>query len=69
MDFLKKDEPQTVEVLGREFTCIVCNHNLFWLGRSQLNTTILTFFKLDWLNRTAAHVACANCGHMAWFKQ
>ena len=64
-----KKEPQTVEVMGRQFRCLACNHNLFWLGRSQLNTALATLFNFDWANRSASHVTCEQCGHMAWFKQ
>ncbi len=64
-----KKDPQPVEVMGREFRCLVCNYNLFWHGRSQLNTALATFFNFDWANKSAAHVSCAECGHMAWFKQ
>ncbi|PTA49685.1 hypothetical protein C9I43_03635 [Shewanella morhuae] len=67
--FFKKKEPQTVDVLGRPFRCLVCHHDLFWLGRAQLNTALATFFKFDWANRSAAHVSCAKCGHISWFKQ
>lgn len=62
-------EPQTVDVLGKQFRCQVCNNNLFFLGRSQLNTWFLTLLKFDWANRSVSHVSCSECGHMAFFKQ
>ena len=62
-------EPQTVDVLGRRFRCLVCEHDLFWPGRAQLNTALASFFNFDWANRSVPHYTCARCGHMAWFNE
>lgn len=67
--FSKNSEPEPVEVLGRPFRCLVCDHNLFVHGKSQLNTALASLINLDWANRSVPHVSCAKCGHMAWFNQ
>ena len=63
----KNQEAETVEVLGRQFLCPVCNNPRFYRGKAQLNTPLLSFFNLDWANRSATHITCSNCGHMSWF--
>jgi hypothetical protein len=34
---------------------------------AQLNTAGLSFFNLDWANRSAATLTCAMCGRIEWF--
>ena len=36
-------------------------------GRAQLNTAGLTFFNLDWANRSAATLICTSCGGIDWY--
>jgi hypothetical protein len=36
-------------------------------GRAQLNTAGLTFFNLDWANRSAATLTCTSCGRIEWY--
>ena len=54
-------------VAGKAVSCGHCAHDRFVEGRAQLNTAGLTFFNLDWANRTAATLACTACGHIEWF--
>lgn len=56
-----------VEVLGRPFTCHVCQGTGFYSRPVQLNTAGLTFMDLDWLNRSADGVTCAGCGYVHLF--
>ncbi len=60
-------EPQQVEVKGRQLVCSVCDNDRFHKGRAQLNTSVLTFLKLDWLNKSATCFTCSNCTHIIWF--
>ena len=48
-------------------TCAHCKHDHFVEGRAQLNTAGMTFFNLDWANRSAATLTCPACGRMEWF--
>lgn len=48
-------------------TCAHCKHDHFVEGRAQLNTAGMTFFNLDWANRSAATLTCTACGRMEWF--
>ncbi|MFN7253497.1 MAG: zinc ribbon domain-containing protein [Anaerobacillus sp.] len=50
-----------------EITCVHCNHDKFELGKALLNTRSLSFFDLDWLNKSANTVICKKCGYIHWF--
>lgn len=67
MGLFKKSEPQTVQIAGNELKCPICNNNLFWRRRAQLNSSVATFFKLDWTNRSATCHVCSKCTHISWF--
>ena len=62
-----KKEPTTVDINGKQLLCLVCSHDQFWRRKVQLNTPILTFFRLDWLNRVSTSVVCDNCGYVHTF--
>ena len=67
MGLFKKAEPQTIEVMGEELNCPICRNNLFWTRSAQLNTSVATFFNLDWANKSATCFVCSNCTHISWF--
>lgn len=54
-------------VAGKAVVCLHCSHDRFVEGRAQLNTAGLTFFNLDWANRSAATLTCTSCGRIEWF--
>jgi hypothetical protein len=54
-------------VAGQPVTCAHCHGDLFIEGRAQLNTAGMTFLNLDWANRSAATLACTECGRIEWF--
>lgn len=49
--------------------CPICGERLFRLRRPLLNTPVLTWLRLDWLNRRALAFACDRCGHILWFER
>ena len=63
----KKKDPQTVQVKGIQLECPVCRNRLFWERRVQLNSSILTFLNLDWLDSEATCFICSECTHIIWF--
>jgi uncharacterized protein with PIN domain len=67
MSLFKEEEPQPIEILGKELRCPVCNNHLFFTRQAQLNTAIASFFNLDWANRSATCFVCAKCTHISWF--
>ncbi len=57
----------TYQLQGRPIVCPQCGQNQFDIGTALLNTPGMTFFGLDWANRTATVLACRQCGHIGWF--
>ncbi len=54
-------------IAGTELVCGHCGGNDFRAGKAQLNTALMTFLDLDWLNRTAMTFLCTRCGRIEWF--
>lgn len=54
-------------VADQEIRCPHCGGNEFAEGRAQLNTPLLSFFDLDWANRTAHVLTCLGCSRLEWF--
>jgi predicted nucleic-acid-binding Zn-ribbon protein len=52
---------------GMPLACPHCGGDRFESRPVQLNTRVLTFLKLDWMNRTATALACQRCGMIQWF--
>ncbi|MBI4674890.1 MAG: DNA-binding protein [Chloroflexi bacterium] len=67
MGLFGEQEPQQVEVLGKPLRCHVCGGQEFWQRQAQLNTSLATFFNLDWANPSATCAVCAHCGYIHWF--
>lgn len=61
--------PQRFALEGKTIRCPHCGNDTFAEGRAQLNTAGMTFFNLDWANRSAVTLACAECGRIEWFMQ
>ncbi len=64
---MSNQESETVEIFGKELSCLICNHQKFWKKEVQLNTKIATLFNLAWANKSAICVICENCGYIHWF--
>ena len=62
-----RDEPTTVEVLGRPLHCYACEYDRFWQRSAQLNTALATFSASTGLDPSATCCICARCGHIHWF--
>lgn len=60
-------EPTTVEINGKQLFCVICRHDLFSRRSVLLNTRILTFLHLDWLNKASTSVVCDRCGYIHSF--
>jgi hypothetical protein len=54
-------------IKGNKLKCSICNNDTFWSRETLMNTTRMTFFKLDWLNKSATNYVCNNYGHVLWF--
>ena len=59
--------PGKFEIGGKEIICPHCGNDTFAKGEGQLNTSLMTFFQLDWLDETATVMVCAQCSQIQWF--
>ena len=57
----------TYRIGGKSIICPQCGQNKFDEGTALLNTPGMTFFGLDWANRTTTILACRGCGRIEWF--
>jgi hypothetical protein len=67
MGLFGKKKPEPVEIEGRPLLCEICGHDHFWRRKAQLNTSVATFFDLDWANSSAVCFVCDGCGYIHWF--
>jgi predicted nucleic-acid-binding Zn-ribbon protein len=67
MGLFKQKQSKTVQVKGNDLVCPVCGNNHFYDRKAQLNTSLASFFGLDWANRSAVCFVCSNCTHIMWF--
>ncbi len=67
-DSTKQDKtPSAFEVGGKPVKCPHCGKKIFEHRAILLNTPGLTFFGVEWANKTAAVLACTSCGQIQWF--
>jgi len=62
----KEDVPEYAAG-GKKVVCGHCGSTGFTFGTAKLNTTMMTFLDLDWLNRSASLLIFTNCGKIQWF--
>ena len=52
---------------GKPLTCPHCEGEMFERREAQLHTAGLTFFNMEFLNKTAIIFVCQGCGRLEWF--
>jgi len=57
----------SVDVKGKQLICPICSNTHFWQREAMLNTSVATFFGLDWTNKSAKCFVCSECTHVLWF--
>lgn len=55
------------QISGRDFICHLCQGIQFADRKVKLNTTGMSFFDLDWLNKSADGLICESCGYVHLF--
>lgn len=61
--------PGRFQVADRPVKCPHCGNDTFTEGAALLNTTVMTFLDLDWANRSASTLTCAQCSRIEWFRK
>lgn len=67
MGIFNRQEAKAYFVNDKKLTCTVCKGELFYTRNALLNTSLSTFFNLDWTDRSATCMVCASCRHIMWF--
>ncbi len=70
MSLFEKNEekgPGPAYINEKPLTCWFCGNQRFWKRESQLHTKLMTFFELEWMNKTASCYVCEHCGYIHWF--
>lgn len=52
---------------GKPLICSFCGGKKFHFREAQLNTRVMSFFNLDWVNPKGDCYICRDCGHIMWF--
>ncbi|QSO51756.1 hypothetical protein JZ785_23665 [Alicyclobacillus curvatus] len=65
----KQTEAIAYRIKDNPVVCPICQHDKFWIGRAQLNTSTATFFGFDWLNKEVDTLTCDGCGYVLWFDE
>ncbi len=63
----RRQQPQPIEIKGRQLECPICRNDTFFIKKTLLNTRLLSFLELDWANRNATCFVCSDCTHISWF--
>lgn len=63
----KRKAPFPVQVKGKQLCCAVCDNDHFYKKHVQLNTALLSFLNMDWLNPSGTCFVCSECTHIMWF--
>ena len=66
---LSSAEPCQYFAGGRKIVCPHCGGDIFDKGEAQLNTATMTFFNLDWANKSATTLVCIQCSRIQWFME
>lgn len=56
-----------VYVREQQVRCVFCQFDQFDNREIKLNTTGMSFFNLDWANKAAVGLVCAQCGYIQMF--
>jgi predicted nucleic-acid-binding Zn-ribbon protein len=64
---MQEENKGEVVIKGNKLTCPICTHAEFWSRETLMNTTGMSFFNLDWANRSAKNYICTACGYVFWF--
>lgn len=58
-----------VWVRNQQVVCPFCRFDQFWERQIKLNTAGMSFLGLDWANKSATGLICAQCGHIEMFME
>ena len=60
-------ELETINILGKQLKCHVCDNDQFFRREAQLNTKMASIFNVEWINPSGICAICSRCGYIHWF--
>lgn len=69
MDMLPVEDGDEFLAAGTRIVCPHCGCSRFTLRSAKLNTTMMTFMNLDFLNKSASVLVCQRCKKIQWFME
>ena len=60
-------DPLPVTIAGISLRCRHCNNETFTRRSALLDTSMASFFGLEWMNPTADVYVCSRCGNLHYF--
>lgn len=67
MGLFGNKEAKPAKVAGHAIRCEICHHDRFWHRKTQLHSSVASFFNLEWTGPNADCYVCAECGYIHWF--
>jgi uncharacterized protein len=64
---LSGPDGEAYAMAGRKVRCTHCGGDRFYKSEAQLNTSGMTLFNLDWMNRSGTALICQECSLIQWF--
>ncbi|MCM8542087.1 MAG: hypothetical protein NE328_17590 [Lentisphaeraceae bacterium] len=55
------------DIARKRLQCQHCGNDDFEESKAQLNTSVMSFFDMDWLNKSSNIYICNYCGKIEWF--
>lgn len=68
MGLFTRHQPEHHAIDGRNFSCTVCNHDLFNKREAQLHSSTASFLNIEWTGPSVICLICDKCGYIHWFQ-
>ena len=67
MNILPRLKAQSFRAAGKLVECRHCENILFHKRKASLSTALTALVNLEWTDREACVLVCANCSRIEWF--
>ncbi len=67
MSILPRPKAESFRAAGKLVECRHCENILFHKRKASLSTALTALVNLEWTDREACVLVCANCSRIEWF--
>ena len=67
MNILPRPKAESFRAAGKLVECRHCENILFHKRKASLSTALTALVNLEWTDREACVLVCANCSRIEWF--